>query len=137
MTDKRINARLLCVEAFLLLLILSLGIKAVKLQILDSVNLTHKAEDEYKRAITIKGKRGEILDRNGNCLATTVDALSVAASPGDIFNPAKDARALAEILGVDQARLEKKLSGKGSFVWISINSITGTLYFLVSFFRIL
>ena len=117
-TDRRLNARIVCVEVLLFLLIALLGVKAVDIQILDAGDLTQMAEREYKRTITVKGKRGEILDRNRNRLATTVDAFSVAASPADICNPAKDARALAQILGLDQTLLEKKLSRKGHFTWI-------------------
>ena len=87
--SKKIRARIIFVEAVLFLLILFLGVKAVEIQILQSVDLSRKAKDEYTGFVTVHGKRGEILDRNQNRLATTVDAFSVAASPEKICNPAK------------------------------------------------
>ncbi|MCP4117385.1 MAG: penicillin-binding protein 2 [Desulfobacteraceae bacterium] len=113
---KGIRARIVVVEVFFFLVILLLGAKAVEIQILESSVLSKKATDEYTGTVRIQGKRGEILDRNMNRLATTIDALSVAASARKIENPAADARAIARVLKVDRVKLRKKLSTNRSFV---------------------
>ncbi|MBI9090420.1 MAG: penicillin-binding protein 2 [Desulfobacterium sp.] len=112
---KGIRARIIVVEVFFFLVILLLGAKAVEIQIIESSDLAKKAITEYTGTVRIQGKRGEILDRNMNRLGTTIAALSVAASPRKIQNPAKDARAIASILEIDPVKLKQKLSNGKPF----------------------
>ncbi len=63
--------------------------------------------------------RGDILDRRGEILATTLEAYSLYADPSQVWDPAQTAAALAQtISGVDEAALAERLAGSGRFVWI-------------------
>jgi len=115
---KKIRVRIIVVEVFFFFIMVLLGAKAVKIQIFDGVDLAKRARNEYTGFVKIKGKRGEILDRNMNRLSTTIDALSVAAMPKIMGNPAKNARSIAAVLKIDPVTLGKKLSSGSSFVWI-------------------
>jgi cell division protein FtsI (penicillin-binding protein 3) len=65
-------------------------------------------------------RRADIVDRNGDLLATSVTAYSVFADPRAIGDPALIARELAGVLpGIDVARIEARLSNKErAFAWI-------------------
>ncbi|SDG94980.1 stage V sporulation protein D (sporulation-specific penicillin-binding protein) [Alteribacillus persepolensis] len=62
--------------------------------------LSDLAEDSWSRDVPFEAERGEILDRNGDVLATNVSAPSVLAVPRQIEDPEDAASKLAEVLGV-------------------------------------
>ncbi len=63
-------------------------------------------------------RRAEILDRNGEVLATTLAMASLYADPSLVPNPEEVARDLAGILPVDPAAIERLLTRPGRFVWL-------------------
>lgn len=114
----KFRKRMLVVEGFLFLLLLVLVVKAIEIQVVESGDLSDRAEKEYTGFIVMKGKRGEIFDRNMKHLGTSADALSVAADPLLVENPRETSRTLARLLGLNAAELEKALSEKTRFVWV-------------------
>ncbi len=116
--NSKIFNRITFIQVFLSILILMLGIKAVEIQIFQAPVLSSKAEKEYMGYISTNGKRGEILDRNQKKLSTTIDGLSVAASPAGVKDPEKAAALLASSLKLDKRVLIKKLSSGSNFTWI-------------------
>ena len=116
--NSKIFNRIIFIQAFLFILIILLGIKAVEIQIFQAPVLSSKAEKEYMGYISARGKRGEILDRNQKKLSTSLDAVSVAASPVDVKDTKKTADLLASALKLDKQVLIKKLSGGKNFTWI-------------------
>ena len=115
---KGIRVRIVFVELFFFGLMVLLGVKAIKIQIIDSDDLAKKAENEYTGIVQIQGKRGEILDRNLKRLSTTIDALSVAVFPKRLKNPAKDATLVASVLEMDPVQVRKDFLSDKNFVWI-------------------
>lgn len=115
---KSLNFRITVIQWLFLSAIAILGMKAVDIQIFKSTDLTLKAEKEYIKNITIQGKRGDIMDRSRKRLTTTIDTVSVAATPFRIKNPAEAAGALAGILKIDKQSLKQQLSSKKGFVWV-------------------
>ncbi|MBG0789458.1 MAG: PASTA domain-containing protein [Desulfovibrionaceae bacterium] len=71
----------------------------------------HAAEYEY-------GERGRIFDRNGEMLATSVEAKSVCAYPYEVAHPDHAAAVLAKTLGLRAASVRNKLASSKRFVWI-------------------
>ncbi|MFH1915537.1 MAG: penicillin-binding transpeptidase domain-containing protein [Pseudomonadota bacterium] len=69
------------------------------------------AEFEY-------GERGRIFDRNGEMLATSVQANSVYASPFEIADLDAAATAVAKALSLPRKDIRQKLASKKQFVWI-------------------
>lgn len=64
-------------------------------------------------------RRGEIVDRNGQILASNLDFHSVYADPRQVWDPAETAAALRTVLPhLDAGELERRLSSGRSFVWI-------------------
>ncbi|MCB1782442.1 MAG: penicillin-binding protein 2 [Alphaproteobacteria bacterium] len=64
-------------------------------------------------------RRGDIYDRNGELLATTLKAASLYADPALILEPQKVTQRLARIFpDLDQAQTLKDLEGARRFAWI-------------------
>lgn len=64
-------------------------------------------------------QRGNIVDRNGEILATDLQTASLYANPRRLLDPEKAARALATALpGMDYEETLKKLNSDRGFVWI-------------------
>jgi cell division protein FtsI (penicillin-binding protein 3) len=117
--DKQIKRRILVIQFLLVGCICLLAAKAFEVQILKAQDLTQKAEQGYSRYLTIKGERGQILDRHLNKLGTSIDAPTITADPSQINDPAKTAIKLAKILKTGEKDLKKKLSRNGRFVMIA------------------
>jgi len=68
--------------------------------------------------------RGDIRDRNGILLATSLPTASVYADPREIIDPERAADKLAALFtDLNRDRLAAKLAGAGRFVWIRRNLI--------------
>ncbi len=119
--DKKIQIRIIVIEVSLFLLIGFLGVTAFKIQVLENEDLSGRAEHEYTGYDLIKGKRGDILDRNMNKLATTIDALSLACCPLKIKDPVTASEKIAPLIGINRRRLEKKLKQKKNFLLLKRN----------------
>src|SRR5437773_1102455 len=73
--------------------------RLVYLQIFKHDDLVARAARQQMRTITSPAKRGDILDRRGHVLATSVDADSIYAVPSEIDNATDAAAKLCEALG--------------------------------------
>jgi len=63
--------------------------------------------------------RGNIVDRNGIVLATSLPTASLYANPQEILDPVAAARSLVSVLPhFDAAEIRRRLSSPGRFVWI-------------------
>ena len=71
--------------------------------------------------ISKKHIRGEIYDRNGNILATSIKSISLSINPTKINNKKDLSVKLGSILNLNSDKLEKKLYSKNKFVWIKRN----------------
>jgi len=69
--------------------------------------------------LALPAHRGKILDRNGKVLAGDEPLPTVSASPYLITNPQTTAADLAGVLGLKEGDLARKLTGKGTFVYIA------------------
>lgn len=83
--------------------------------------IVERGEVQRFDARPIQGKRGDILDRNGRVLATSVDMPSVIADPFWIAPEERGALAakLGEILGVDAQALEARIARGGRYVRVA------------------
>ncbi|MEV0875048.1 penicillin-binding protein 2 [Streptomyces sp. NPDC049950] len=110
--------RLRLISLCLTLVMLAFVVRLLQVQAVDANAYTAKAEKNRYLEYTIAAERGEITDRSGISLATSVDAHDITADP-KLFTP-EDSKApdapqqaaalLAPILGKDEAELAKKLS---------------------------
>jgi cell division protein FtsI (penicillin-binding protein 3) len=97
------------------LLVLVVGRLAL-LQGVDGAAYANAAEQDRLRTYPIAALRGQVLDRNGNTFAYTVDASRVVADPQVIRNPEKTASALTGLLDVPAPELTEKLSQDSRYV---------------------
>ncbi len=77
--------------------------------------------DNQRFNILKKDLRGDIYDRNGNILATSIKSTSLSVNPINIKNKKELSIKLASILNLDSNKLEKKLLSKNKFIWIKRN----------------
>jgi cell division protein FtsI/penicillin-binding protein 2 len=103
-------ARLLAMLAFVALVFIGLGFRLVDLQVWRHDELARLAEKSSLEKIPQAARRGDILDVNGNILATTVPVKTICANPSLLGNQqAAVARALAPLLQMSEADLLQKL----------------------------
>ncbi|MFI6643801.1 peptidoglycan D,D-transpeptidase FtsI family protein [Streptomyces sp. NPDC050504] len=110
--------RLRLVSLGLTLVMLVFVVRLLQVQAVDASAYAARAEKNRYLTHTIAAERGEITDRTGIALATSVDAHDITADP-KLFTPAEAkttgapqqaAQLLAPILGKDPAELAKKLA---------------------------
>ncbi|MFV8827051.1 stage V sporulation protein D [Alkalihalobacterium sp. APHAB7] len=81
--------------------------------------LTERAEDSWSRDIPFEAKRGEILDRNDEILATNVSAPSILVVPRQVKEPAETAEKLANVLNMDRKKAYELITKSASSVRIN------------------
>jgi cell division protein FtsI (penicillin-binding protein 3) len=95
-------------------------VKALWLGVVRADALKKAAATQQKATLTVPARRGSIVDRNGEELAVSQPALSVAATPYLIRDPLKVSEQIAPMLGLDQDKVLEALSKKGTgFVWLA------------------
>lgn len=91
------------------------------LQVLRHRFYLKEAQHQSDRTITVRARRGTIMDRNERPFAISVDAPSIYADPSVIRDPRETTRALSRALGysaAEQKELLALLRQDRSFVWI-------------------
>ncbi|WP_329307192.1 penicillin-binding transpeptidase domain-containing protein [Streptomyces sp. NBC_01260] len=110
--------RLRLVSLALTLVMIAFVVRLLQVQAVDANAYAAKADRNRYLSYTVAAERGEITDRSGIALATSVDAYDITADP-KMFTPADSkapdaprqaAALLAPILGADAAELTKKLA---------------------------
>src|ERR1700734_1447670 len=107
--------RLQLKRALLLLIFLTgafagLGYRLVDLQVLRHDELSRLAQDNTQREFRQAPRRGDILDANGNILATSVPVKTICADPTLVGTQSVAvAEIIAPLLQLDQAAIAQKL----------------------------
>ncbi len=97
---------------------LAIFVKGYQLQVLKRDELYKRAYMQQRRNITQQPRRGNIYDRRGEILATSVDVKSIYAQPNRINNLNYALVNLARVLDTDPHKLEKSMVSNKSFVWL-------------------
>lgn len=116
--------RLRMVSLALTLVLIAFTVRLLQVQAVDASTYAAKAEQNRYVGYTLAAERGQITDRAGVALATSVDAYDITADPtlfskkqlkiGD--GPEQAAALLAPILGQHLTELTEKLRTKGQYV---------------------
>lgn len=111
MVRSRSTARILVFGGMVLVGYGALLTQASALMLLPDERLESQARGQYEAAIEVRGRRGEIRDRNGTILAATVDLRTLRVDPGELSGEgrARLAAALAPALGLDPIELRTRL----------------------------
>lgn len=111
---NKVHTRMRFVFLFVILVLLAVIIKVFYIQVFSYNKLKNLSDSLYSRQLPIAADRGEILDRNGNVLATNVTTTSLVLVPRQIEDKEKVSKALAEILGTSYEEMYKHVSKKTS-----------------------
>ena len=88
--------------------------KVFYIQVIEYNKLSKLTEDLWSRKMTINARRGDIVDRNGVVLATSIVTTTVYVVPNQISNKELVAKDLAEILECSYDDVYKYVSKKSS-----------------------
>src|SRR3954465_9036416 len=114
--------RVAIVSILLGLWVAGIEAKLVYLQVYDHADLVARAERQQERTRAAPAKRGDILDRRGRVLATSVDADTIYAVPTAIDDAVGAAKKICDALrdcdGKDRQGLAERLGQKRAFAYI-------------------
>src|SRR5438270_3645027 len=119
MRQNRVHVRVLSVSGVALLWSTLVFWLLSYLQLFKHVEYLSRAQLQQQRTIEITPKRGDIYDRSGRMLATSVPVKSAFAVPAEIADESLAARLLSGVLSMPEEVLEARLAASRSFVWIS------------------
>ncbi|UZP67290.1 penicillin-binding transpeptidase domain-containing protein [Desulfovibrio mangrovi] len=111
--------RLGVVGAFFCVVWFALWCRAFYVQIYRGPEFAAKATRQHLAPELVTGRRGSILDRNGQVLARSVASKSVFVRPVEIANPAEAARLLASALDMPLSTVRSKIQERRRFTWIA------------------
>lgn len=117
------SGKLLIVFAFLAIGFLLIIVRLVYLQIINYDEFRSLSKEQHETYVNLKAERGNIYDRNGRLLATTIRSHSYAIDPLIL----KDTSEIIHICnlvsiatGTDSETLINKVTNtKGAFVWLA------------------
>lgn len=118
-----LRSRLLVFAGIFAFWTVAIQARLVYLQVWDHQKMVGLAERQQYRTVVSPAKRGEILDRNREVLAISIDADTIAADPSHVTDPARTARlvcaALGECDGEKREALLKSLRRKTEFAYLA------------------
>ncbi len=110
--DVHVRVRFVVI-VIIIALILIIG-KVFYIQVISYNKLSQITEDLWSRKMTINAPRGDIVDRNGNILATSIVTTTIYVVPNQIVDKEKVAKDIAEILNCDYDDVYKYVSKHSS-----------------------
>ena len=116
-----IRRRVLVTASLIALWGLAIEARLVHLQVFRHQEFVELAARQHSRSIETHPKRGEILDREGQVLAYSVDADTVVAVPAEVDDPAGTTDQLCQVLDCDDAqrnRIQTRLGQDRQFAYI-------------------
>jgi cell division protein FtsI (penicillin-binding protein 3) len=114
--------RVAIVATLLALWVAGIEARLVYLQVFERADLAARAERQQERTPPSPARRGDILDRRGRVLATSVDADTIYAVPTEINDAGAAAKRLCEALDDCDAKerqaIADKLAQKRAFAYV-------------------
>ncbi|MCH5157050.1 MAG: stage V sporulation protein D [Clostridiales bacterium] len=83
------------------------------IQVVWGRDLQARAAEQWQRDLPIKAYRGDIVDTNGNLIATTETGYSVYARPKSVDDPERCAQVISDVLELDYQSVYDKLVKRG------------------------
>ncbi len=115
-TDSRARAVVLLIVVAVAAM--GIGARLVWWQVVQQPWLATAALQQLAQQDELPAERGEITDRNGELLATSVELDSVFATPPTLGDPSMAAITLATVLQLPVDEVRAKLESDRSFVWL-------------------
>jgi cell division protein FtsI (penicillin-binding protein 3) len=134
-TGRRIieqsRIRLLCVGLFFVLCFGSISVRMFEVAVIHknaakTITVSDSEDGNKSEQVEVSAldrglTRGDIVDRNGTLLATSLMTKSLFVNPKEIGDPAEITKKLATLLGLDEKHLAARIKKDKSFVWIKRN----------------
>lgn len=117
--DDKPKARMLTVLLVMTLIAGGLTYRLVELQLRNAEEFVEIGRQQRFRTVPLAGGRGDVLDRNGNSLATSLPSTSFFVDPKFVEDPIGDAARLAPVLNMSEDTLRGLLGGSGRFAWLT------------------
>ncbi|MCS1350619.1 stage V sporulation protein D [Mechercharimyces sp. CAU 1602] len=117
-SNRLVRRRLFAALLTILLVFTGLIGRLGFVQLIKGEELSEQAKDLWNRDIPFQGKRGKILDRNGDELAYNISTPSILAIPAQIDDPAGTAQTLAKILPTSQEEIYQTLTKRSLMVYV-------------------
>ncbi len=119
---QTIKRRLVVAVSLLAFWALAIEVRLAYLQMVLRPELQSRADSQHNRTPPAPAKRGDIVDRRGNVLATSVDADSVYAVPSELKDKQQAVDALCVALGEctnrDRQRLLERFQNQRAFAYV-------------------
>src|SRR5687768_9503518 len=115
-TDSRARALVLLILVTLVSTVI--GARLVWWQVLEREWLAEMALHQLAQEQTLPAERGEITDRNGDLLATSVEVQSVFVTPPTIEDPGLAAALLASALDMPASEVRARIDNDRSWVFL-------------------
>ena len=120
--QSTIRTRVLVAAAFFALWVVAIEARLVWLQVYRHDYYVQRADQQQKRTVEVPARRGDIVDRNGQTLALSVDAESIWAVPREVQDPdatlARVCKAIGGCQPDEQIQYAKRLRKDVSFVYL-------------------
>jgi cell division protein FtsI (penicillin-binding protein 3) len=124
--------RLWCVALFFLLCFTSISVRMIEVAVVknphamtitvsDPDDAGQSEQIEIKQSTERTLQRGDIVDRNGELIATSLMTSSVFVNPKEIKDKEDAASRISKAFGMDYKQLLASFSGGKSFIWIKRN----------------
>lgn len=89
------------------------------IQVVKGDMYREKAKKQHESRVEIAAKRGNIYDRNGKLLATTIQSISIAVDPTLLEDSDDLCDSLGKALNQPPSKFKQKIeNAKGNFVWL-------------------
>jgi cell division protein FtsI (penicillin-binding protein 3) len=115
-----IDRRIGLLFALFVLALVAIVARAAWVQAVRGGDLKAEAQSQQSETVEVPAARGAILDRKGTELAVSEEAVTVYATPYQVENPARAAKRLAEVLGIEEQEvLEALADPESGFAYIA------------------
>jgi len=110
--------RIALLIAFVAAVSVTIGARLLQIQVGRSEHFRARAEDQYRSRVVVPATRGAILDRHGDPLAVSMEALSLYVHPRRVEDPERAAAALAPVLDMPRREILARLRSGKPFVYL-------------------
>ncbi len=111
---RELQRRLTILKIGLLLVIVLLAFRLWHLQVREGQYYRDLSENNRTRSVILEPARGLIYDRNGVLLANNVPSFNLYVTLEDVTDRERLIKRLVGLIGLDEARLRKRLSERGA-----------------------
>jgi len=112
------DSRVLVVMLLMLMAWATVGYQLFRVQVVDAQEHAEKSLAQREREYVLPARRGNIYDRNGRELATTIDGVTVVANPTEIEDIEVSTALISGLLDLEIEDAKERLTRDSQFVYL-------------------